>query len=202
MNGFDLLAPIYDRLARLVFGRSIVDSQTVFLHHVKSGDRVLILGGGTGWLLAELVRHVPDCEIWYIESSNGMLDVAKQKVNGSNTVHFVLGTHRDIPLMKFDVVITHFFLDMFSQEELPSVLSGLSRVLHQQSIWLATDFENEGKWWQGVLTKMMIVFFRAFGVKAGHLPTWRKSLSIVDMHEVEMKFYYKGFIKATFYKRR
>src|SRR6187402_1340927 len=78
MNGFDRLAPVYDKLAGLVFGKAIVDAQLVFLDRVRAGDRILILGGGTGWLLEKLLRKQPVCEVWYVESSSRMIELTRQ----------------------------------------------------------------------------------------------------------------------------
>ena len=48
-TGWDRIARIYDRLARLVYGRQIVRAQVDLLEHISPGSRVLIVGGGTGW---------------------------------------------------------------------------------------------------------------------------------------------------------
>src|SRR4051812_19943989 len=114
MNGFDRLAPVYDKLAGLVFGKAIVDAQLIFLDEVRAGDRVLILGGGTGWVLKELLRRQPACEVWYVDSSQRMIELATRNCGNPSNVHFVLGTELSIPTMLFDVVIMNFFLDLFS----------------------------------------------------------------------------------------
>ena len=50
-HGFDKLTPYYDLLTRLVFGKAIINSQEQFLSLVRSGSRVLVVGGGTGKIL-------------------------------------------------------------------------------------------------------------------------------------------------------
>ncbi|MEP5106138.1 MAG: methyltransferase type 12, partial [Ekhidna sp.] len=51
VNDFDFVAPIYDRLSKLVFGKSLIKAQAYHLKVIGDKDRVLILGGGTGKLL-------------------------------------------------------------------------------------------------------------------------------------------------------
>ena len=97
-NGFDRLAPIYDPLARMIYGKSIVQAQTSFLSIIPPFSKVLILGGGTGWLLTELLRGHPTCEVWYIESSANMLSMTIKKNGHPGRVHFILGTEKDIPV--------------------------------------------------------------------------------------------------------
>ena len=79
-KGFDLIAPYYDSLARLVFGDSIRHCQLEYLDKIPPGAQVLILGGGTGWLLGELMKINPSCRVWYLESSIKMLEMTKGKV--------------------------------------------------------------------------------------------------------------------------
>jgi tRNA (cmo5U34)-methyltransferase len=50
-RGFDRLAPFYDSLARLIIGKGIKQSQLHFLNHLRDKTKLLVLGGGTGWIL-------------------------------------------------------------------------------------------------------------------------------------------------------
>ena len=75
---FDFIAPFYDLLARLVFGRAISRSQTRFLLEIPSGAKVLILGGGTGWILLDIFRQANPSEVLYLEASSHMLAKAQE----------------------------------------------------------------------------------------------------------------------------
>ena len=63
LNQFDLVAPFYDALSRLVFGDQIVKSQTHFLHQVQKDDQVLILGGGTGQIFEHAGKASRICPV-------------------------------------------------------------------------------------------------------------------------------------------
>src|SRR5688572_27433406 len=116
MNNFDSVASFYDRLSRLIFGNSILHAQTLYLPDIPTGANVLILGGGTGWLLCELLAKKPGCKIWYIEASEKMISLSKEATRDtSHRVTFIHGTEDRIPSgITFHVVITHFYLDLFS----------------------------------------------------------------------------------------
>lgn len=80
MNGFDLLAPIYDRLAGLVFGRSIRRAQVSGLGQLPKGGKVLAVGGGTGTFLPDLCRTVMPEQVVYVEASEKMLRRANKRM--------------------------------------------------------------------------------------------------------------------------
>ncbi|MEZ4686196.1 MAG: hypothetical protein R3B47_09055 [Bacteroidia bacterium] len=63
---FNRLAPVYDFLASLVFGNRIRQAQRWLLDFIPEGSSILILGGGTGWILEELAEkaHIQPCTIW------------------------------------------------------------------------------------------------------------------------------------------
>ena len=78
MNNFDSVAGYYDKLSILVFGTAMRRAQTAHLHDIPLGRNVLILGGGTGWLLSELSAVNPTCKVWYIDASSKMISLSKR----------------------------------------------------------------------------------------------------------------------------
>src|SRR5579872_6146211 len=118
LNEFDGISTIYDQLSQLVFGENLVESQKTFLKKIPNQSTILILGGGTGWILVELLKAQPNCEVWYIEASQKMISLSKEKTKSDNRVHFIHGTEDQIPDVKFDVVITNFYLDLFDDDSI------------------------------------------------------------------------------------
>ena len=200
-NGFDRLAALYDPLARMMYGKSIVQSQTCFLHLIPPFSKVLILGGGTGWLLAELLQCRPRCEVWYIESSVSMLSMAMKKNRDHRLVHFILGTEKDILPWGVDVVITGFFLDLFSPLTLQSVVQRISLATKPSAVWWVADFVDQGKWWQLFFLRAMYSFFRqTCHIEACTLPPWGDVLAQSGLRQVERRLYYGGFIVSAIYR--
>lgn len=203
LNGFDRLAFCYDALARIVFGKQIVAAQRCFLDTIPDGSNVLILGGGTGWLLAEVCRRKPDCKVWYIEASQRMIALSKEKIMSDANIYFIHGTEQSIPpRIQVDVVITNFYLDLFSDGSLKKILPRIMGVTTGGTCWLATDFVYEGKWWQSVLLKIMYRFFRITGgIEARRLPQWQLSLQHAGLVSYQEKTFFGGFIKSVVYRR-
>jgi tRNA (cmo5U34)-methyltransferase len=202
-HGFDSLAWMYDTLAQLVFGRSIKEAQRYHLNDITDGTTVLILGGGTGWLLHDLLLLKPDCRVWYIDASAKMIEAAKKKVPLNHDVHFIVGTEEFIPRdMKFDVILTPFYLDMFTDTCLQRIIGLIKEVQGSSGVWIITDFVHTGKWWHEVLLAQMYFFFRwVAGIEAVRLPHWQRLIANSGYKELNTRFFYSGFIKAGFYKR-
>ncbi len=84
-NNYDTVAFCYDRLSRLIYGKTQVNAQTALLPFISNGSRILIAGGGTGWILDEINKtHPSGLEIVYIERSAKMLLRSKKRNCGIN----------------------------------------------------------------------------------------------------------------------
>lgn len=151
---FDPVVPFYDLLARLVFRNAIKKSQLALLDQIKEGDNVLIIGGGTGWIVKALLQVIQPSRIVYVEASAKMLQAAKTKVN-SDRVQWIHGTQEDIPIGEFfDVVFTAYFLDVFDDVTLQKVVPQLIGHLNPNGKWLFADFVRSN--W---LVKLAYYFF-------------------------------------------
>ena len=79
-SNFNLIAPVYDFLAKMVFGSHLKKAQTIFLNQIKEGDRVLVVGGGTGWILEELNQLNKPIKVVYVEPSTKMMSLSKARL--------------------------------------------------------------------------------------------------------------------------
>lgn len=199
LNRFNSIAPYYDRLAALVFGKSIRRAQTHYLDQVSPKARVLVLGGGTGWWLKELQEKNPQCEIWFIEASSEML--AKAKANSIKEMHTIHGTEADIPPLQFDAVITYFFLDLFDDTTIRNVINRIKNSLKADGIWLVSDFRNE-KLWHRIMLLLMYSFFRTIGaVQSRRLIDWNKTLLDFRFELRHKKYFFGQFITSCIYRK-
>jgi tRNA (cmo5U34)-methyltransferase len=198
LDQFNSVARVYDALASMVFGRSMWYAQTHYLHSLPRSGNVLILGGGTGWLAAELLR-ISDVKIVFVEASSTMLALAEKKLQKYRSrVQFIHGTELSIPRhAKFDIVITNFYLDLFKDSSLPKVIGTIIPSLERDTFWVVTDFVD-GKWWQNFLLWIMLKFFRATcNVEARRLPKWDKAIQAAGFRIVDESFFYGGFIRTV-----
>ena len=198
--GFDSIAKYYDLLARLVFGSSILSSQTIFLNKIPPSSNVLVLGGGTGWWLKELLSNIPGCRILYIERSVEMMKLA-MKANKDSRIVFMLGTENSLNSWnEFDVVITFFFLDLFQEKKLQEVIEKIRLSMKPNALWLAADFVKT-KWWLSVMLSMMYAFFWfTTGLRNQRLPNWDKLLLQNRLENVARVVFYESFIMSALYR--
>ncbi|HEX5169201.1 MAG TPA: methyltransferase domain-containing protein [Cyclobacteriaceae bacterium] len=201
MRDFNRIADIYDHLTRFFFGKNIVKCQTNFIHLIPNGAHILILGGGTGWIIDEVKGRCPDCKIWYVDQSSRMISLARTTKNSSGVI-FIEGSISDIPVgLNFDVVITNFFLDLFPEQKLLNLLSSIKVFLKVGGIWLVSDFVNERGWHTGYLFVMYCFFKLSTGIEAWKLPPWEELMGSIGLIEVKHRFFYGGFMKSMLYKR-
>lgn len=180
---FDLISPLYDALSRIVFGRSLERVQCVFLPKIPPNSTVLLIGGGTGYLLAELLTQCQPRHVLFLEASAKMLTRARRRVQDhplAGRVEFRHGTEADLPWGEaFGVVIVPFVLDLFPEAVLKfRFLPPLLRVTAPGGCWLVTDFVYSPRLPHQLILKTMYRFFRLVsGIEARQLPDWRRMLT-------------------------
>lgn len=201
MNGYNRIARSYDFLSKIVFGKSLTQSQTYYLSSLARSKSVLVLGGGTSWWLNDFITTYPQVQITFIDASSEMIRIAKEKTNGSGKINFIHGTEDSIPMdITFDAVVVFYFLDLFTNDSLPGVIKKISQTLSYNALWLATDFVNEKKW-HSLFLKLMYAFFHlATGLQTSSLPKWQVHLSNQGLIQSEHTIFYNGFIYSSVYK--
>lgn len=201
LNRFDRIAPFYDKIAGLVFGNSLIKAQECNLETITGYSNVLVLGGGTGKWLTKLLKLNSSCTVWYVEASKEMIGQAKKNLDFTDRIIFIHGTHENMPQQKFDVVITHFFVDMFTEPELESITQQIHNHLKSGGSWVVADFVNN-KYWHGVLLKLMYLFFNWVGaLDLKVLPNWDRIIQSEYFERTRLSSFYKGFVNTVTYIR-
>jgi ubiquinone/menaquinone biosynthesis C-methylase UbiE len=200
-KGYNRIAGIYDSLAQLVFGKAMIQSQTVFLDRMQDTKSLLVLGGGTGWWLNDLMEMNPHLKITFVDSSSEMIRIAKTKLNLKHQVDFVCGTIDSVEVNdKFDGVILYYFADLFSEEGLSVIIQRLIQRMNDASIWLVTDFANKKGWHSGMLKIMYAFFGFTTGQKSNRLPDWQNQLEKAGLIKMEQRTFYGKFMESVLYR--
>jgi SAM-dependent methyltransferase len=196
-KGYDLLARYYDRLTKLIFGRSLHNAQLLYLNEIPPHSRVLVIGGGTGrWLIDDVLRKA-DLQFTYIDISPEMVTLAKIHGAGLN-VQFITGTPALLHGGEgFDAVILFCFLDLLDDGDLNDMIRKITTSLKQKGIMLVTDFEKQAWWHALLLTAMYGFFFLLTGLKRISLPPWRQALVNHGYTELKHQTFYSRFIRTS-----
>ncbi len=183
---YNYIAPFYDRLCQMVFGQRVKNAQIESLEFIPHDSDVLIVGGGTGWILEEICKiHQNGLSITYIDISSKMIKLSKNRGSSCNKVSFINASieNADLQNKKYDVVITPFLFDGFQQDTLQSIFNKLDKSLISKGLWLYTDFylTQKSKWWQISLLKIMYFAFRMVcRIEASRLPDVATCFSSYD----------------------
>ena len=206
-TNYDKIAKVYDMLSRTVFGKSIVKAQTGLLTYIPAHSHVLLVGGGTGWILEEITKlHPTGLTIDYVESSAQMIALSEKKNCGDNIVNFI-----NLPIEnynhtgQYEVILTPFLFDNFKPDKTRAIFNGLNAMLKNKGLWLYADFvynENDGAVWQKVLLKVMYTFFRVTcNIETDTIENMEPHF-IPEYKKIFQNEFYGGFIKSVAYQKR
>ena len=205
-GNYNNIAPYYDRLSRIIFGHAIVNAHRWLAQFITTNTSILIAGGGTGWILEEIAKRHPEglC-ITYVDISEKMIALSKKKQVGKNQVVFINEPIQNVTFhQQFDVVMTPFVLDNFSEDTTLRIFRKIDEHLIPGGLWLFTDFQLAGKHqlWQKPLLKMMYFFFRVVcGIEAKQLPGTNTLFNQYNYKQISAKTFFSNFICALVFKK-
>ena len=144
---FDAIAPWYRTLETIAFGADLQRARVACLGEISTPRRALIVGEGNGRFLSELLRRHPNIAVDCVDASERMLELARRQIERRLPVDatHVRFLRHDItswtpPEASYDLIVTHFFLDCFSEARIADIVNRLSRAATPNAIWLLADF--------------------------------------------------------------
>ncbi|MCW3116914.1 MAG: Methyltransferase type 12 [Chitinophagaceae bacterium] len=206
-NNYDKIASYYDRLSGFVFGHSLIDAQSCLLKYIQPGNNILIAGGGTGIILAELAkRHARGLTITYVEISGKMIVIAKKRNCRQNLVSFIhQPVENFISEQQYDIIVTPFLFDNFTENKIEKTFTSLNALLKPGGKWLFADFfydNRQGKLWQKLLLRIMYRFFRlTCNIEASVLINMESIFERSGYEKIYETTHYAGFIKSIVYTK-
>jgi tRNA (cmo5U34)-methyltransferase len=211
-SGFNLFAPFYDFFSFLFFGHSILNSQTYLLPQIGKCKSALVFGGGTGKLLIELMKQNVAGHYCYVDISDKMISIARKRIEKQfpkkiNSVQFICGSSNDIPANEmFDLIITPYILDCFTDENLPVVMQQLQMHFATDGKWLFADFNIPEKPVRRSFSfvKIRVMYF-AFNIICGlgvkRLPDFEKEFTLLNFRKITERYFLHGLMVARIYEQ-
>lgn len=203
---FDNVAPYYDTLVRLIFGKAVHKAQTCFLDQIPDQATVLILGGGTGWVLREVLQRKPGVQIDYVDASAAMVHLARKRGTTQTSaaqVRFICGTEADLPPeAKYDAILTFFVLDVQPND---AALCATTKTLYQHlkkpGLWLFADFRPQKIWWHTGMVRLMFLFFRlTANFTHDRLPAYDQAFAQLGLCQKQSALFYGRLIGSAVYR--
>jgi ubiquinone/menaquinone biosynthesis C-methylase UbiE len=210
---FDSISRAYRTLETIAFGGDLQRPRVACLGEIGSPRRALIVGEGNGRFLCELLRNQPSVEVDCVDASRRMLELARQRIErrlpaAAPRVRFL---QRDItswspPEASYDLIVTHFFLDCFSEDRIAEIVNKLSRAATPRATWLLADFcvpaggfaHSRGHLW---LAAMYRFFQFTAGIEATELDDPSPFLRTAGFALVSQHLFRSGMVKSELWRR-
>jgi ubiquinone/menaquinone biosynthesis C-methylase UbiE len=179
-SNFDIIAAPYRSLEYLTLGKTLENCRNHYLPQLIDRRHALVLGDGDGRFLAQLLTHNPHLHVNAVDTSSTMLQLMRKRCEEeAHNADIRLSTHHadalTFPLEgPYDLVVTHFFLDCFTQSEVDSLIARITPTLAPGALWLISDFRIPTGLMRlpaKLLTRSLYLAFRILtGLRTTHLP--------------------------------
>jgi SAM-dependent methyltransferase len=177
---FDRLARMYRWMEYFSFGPYLQQCRSLRIHEMVCCRSALVCGDGDGRFLAELMRNAPKIRAAAVDASSQMLLRGARRLPPEAKVRLL---HADMlvcdpaefPEAPFDLVVSHFFLDCFSDAEIAALLPRVNAAVDKAALWVISDFAIPqrgparllGTW---IVRGLYLAFGLLTGLKTRRLP--------------------------------
>jgi SAM-dependent methyltransferase len=212
---FDLIARPYHWLEYLTLGRALERCRLHYLPALLHQKRALILGDGDGRFLAQLMTQNPHLQADAIDTSAEMLKLLRRRCEvASPTSPSRLQTHHTDALTfspsqreKYDLVVTHFFLDCLTQPDLEALITRVAPTLTPGALWLLSDFRVPPSGPMRLTAKFIVrslyLAFRILtGLRTSHLPDHATPLAHAGLTRISYHHQLAGLLTTELWQLR
>jgi ubiquinone/menaquinone biosynthesis C-methylase UbiE len=145
----DRIAPFYRWFEYSAFGRELERRRFRYLAGLSQARRALVLGDGDGRFLARLLGTAPEVQVELVDSSEGMLKLARGRAGGDRVSY----SHRDARTLllrpgQCDLIATHFFLDCFDRDDVERLVRMIAHAAEADATWVISEFRQSGRGWR------------------------------------------------------
>ncbi len=168
---FDRLALVYRWIEWLTFGPFLWRCRCAFLHRLGHRRRALVLGDGDGRFTARLLEHNPAVLVDAVDTSPAMLsELARRAGPHRSRVQIQVADIRawQPSTPAYDLVVTHFFLDCLTTDEVASLATRIRSHLRPEAAWVLSEFNlPASRFGRFIAGHLIALLYRAFGLLTG-----------------------------------
>jgi ubiquinone/menaquinone biosynthesis C-methylase UbiE len=185
----DGIARYYETLEHLSFGTWLERSRFAFLKEVNLSRNAIVCGGGDGRFLARLLQANSSVQVDFVELSSKMIALAEQRVAamGQKFRKRVRFHAADLCVFQpqsegYDLIVTNFFLDCFSDSQLADVVARLSSWSLPHVRWIVSDFREAPTpiarvWTRSIVRALYAAFRLTTGLRVVRLPNYAVAIA-------------------------
>ncbi|HTB79954.1 MAG TPA: methyltransferase domain-containing protein [Opitutaceae bacterium] len=209
-RSFDRLAGVYRALEYLAFGRDLERARFCFLEKLHACRHVLVLGEGDGRCLAQLIRAAPAAHIDCLDLSPAMLarSAARLPPEARERVTFRCADllAAELPLARYDAVVTLFFLDCFTAEQAADIVRRVTASLQPGACWLWADFSLPPRGVARLRARAWVALLYAFfrwqtGLPARTLPPAEELILAAGFTRKDKREFQRELVRSAFFSR-
>ena len=211
LPNFDRIARAYRWLEYAAFGPLLMRTRCAHLSRLGSCRRALILGDGDGRFTAALLARYPRLEADAVDSSAAMLGLLRGRVLRQCGTPARLTTYKADargfePARSPDLVVTHFFLDCLSEDEVATLIHRLGPRLAAQALWLVSEFRIPPGWLARPARLLLGLLYGAFrlatGLEARRLPEYDAAFARAGWERCATERFGFGLLTSELWRRR
>jgi ubiquinone/menaquinone biosynthesis C-methylase UbiE len=197
----DPIARLYRWLEYAAFGRALERRRRAYLPHFANAQRILVLGDGDGRALKALLRAAPLAAIDAIDVSPKMLALARSRA-GDKRVTYFLADARSValPEAEYDAIVTHFFLDCFTEAETVELVSKICVAAKPEALWVISEFQPDSLWSQAVVRGLYLFFAAATGLHVNRISDYRSYLTTNGFERVNLQTAAAGLLVSELWQ--
>jgi hypothetical protein len=199
---FNHLAHVYRWMEWLSFGPFLWQCRCFFLSRLRRHRRALVMGDGDGRFAARLLRENCDIRIDAVDGSVAMLrELARRASVHGSRLHAHAADAREFvpPRRDYDLVVTHFFLDCLTGDEIGCVARRLRKHACADAMWIVSEFAVPAGWYgRFVVRPVIALLYCAFGLLTGlkvrRLPDHHSGLRAAGWQLAEKRTWLGGML--------
>jgi ubiquinone/menaquinone biosynthesis C-methylase UbiE len=150
------LLPLYDPAARFLFGEDAIKRRVLELADIRSGQRVLDVGCGTGTLALRVKEAQPDAQVVGLDGDPKALAIARRKAARAGLdVAFDEGFSYSLPYPdgSFERVLSSFVFHHLAGADKQRSLAEILRVLVPGGVFILLDFGRPVSFWERIIAR-------------------------------------------------
>jgi ubiquinone/menaquinone biosynthesis C-methylase UbiE len=206
----DPIARWYRYAEYLTLGGALEKRRREYLSQTATSKRALLLGDGDGRFTGEFLNVNRTARVDSLDISKNMLDLAARRIEKHRVARAfptpaVRLLRADALTFAFegpyDLIVTHFFLDCFSDVQIEELVGRITRAATPDAKWIVSEFQTPNLA-AALFVKALYLAFRVLtGSRVHRLPVYSKALAANGFKRIAHKTALYGTLVSEFWER-
>jgi len=206
---FDRIARPYRVLEYITLGRALERTRMHSLPSLMKARRALVIGDGDGRFLAKLLEKNGALHATAIDTSAAMLRLLSKRctrfANRLEIHHLDALTFVGTYPKRYDLIVTHFFLDCLAQSEVELLAKRIDALSAPGALWVISDFRIA----RGMLRLPTRFFIRTLylgfriltGLRVTRLPVHASALTSAGFTRIDRRLLLCGLLTTELWQK-